>query len=225
MLTSDFLSSLTSCGGIPSPSTDPNPWGCSGALAGFPWHPCSPLGMGALAGTGLNPGFPMGTCSQHRELGMSQAKRSDADLGKHLREGTGKVPRGTGGWQGGCWGCHRLLRVRETSGCSGVWWGEVGENGSPVPRSRTAWCLTASATRSANPCVPVCHRSPQVLPARAARAPHDVRAVRGVDPGLQVSLGHPPAPPWHRGGQPGSPCMVWVVSGTAHSVWGVSSGL
>lgn len=57
-----------------------------------------PLGMG----TGLNPGFPMGTCSQHRELGMSQAKTSDADLGKHLREGTGKVPRGTGGWQGGC---------------------------------------------------------------------------------------------------------------------------
>lgn len=33
----------------------------------------------------------------------------------------------------------------------------------------------------------MCCRSTQVLPARAARATDDIRAVRGVDPGLQVS--------------------------------------
>lgn len=59
-----------------------------------------------------------------------------------------------------------------------------------------ALCLVAGATcgtsRGAEPVSPVCHRSPQVVPARAARAAHDVRVVRGVDPGLQVSLEHPP---------------------------------
>lgn len=159
MLTSDFLSSLTSCGGIPSPSTDPNPWGCSGALAGFPWHPCSPLGMGALAGTGLNPGFPMGTCSQHRELGMSQAKRSDADLGKHLREGTGKVPRGTGGWQGGCWGLG-VPQAAPSQGDQRVLWGVVGGGwGEWESSAQEQNCLVPDSQchpqcQSLCPCVP-----------------------------------------------------------------------
>lgn len=60
-----------------------------------------------------------------------------------------------------------------------------------MPGREMALCLVAPLA-VLSPVSLVCHRSPQVLPARAARAAHDVRAVRGVDPGLQVSLEHPP---------------------------------
>lgn len=112
--------SLSSSGENSPPKHRSKPTGLLWSIAWVSMASLLPLGMGALAGTGLNPGFPMGTCSRGRELGMSQAKTSDRDLGKHLGEGAGKVLAGT---TRGVLGLPQAAPSREDQQ---VLWGVVG---------------------------------------------------------------------------------------------------